>query len=275
MISFNKKRHFIRCISYIFVFISFLFFSVNVNAALADVIEKIKPSIVGVGIYTPTSRPQNILRGSGFVIGNGQYVVTNYHVLPEVLNVELLQKIAVFVGSGKKAKVRFADIVTFSKKYDLAILKISGGKLPALTLADKELYRDGSDIAFTGFPIGSVLGLYPVTHRGIISAVTPTVIPVDNAGQISIAMLKRMRDPYMVYQLDAVAYPGNSGSALYDANNGKVIGIINKVFVQTTKESVISQPSGITYAIPVKYLHQLLTQENISVAIQDTDFSGN
>ncbi len=122
---------------------------------------------------------------------------------------------------------------------------------------------EGSSIAFTGFPIGAVLGLYPVTHRGIISAVTPVVIPVDDAGQISIKMLKRMRDPYMVYQLDAVAYPGNSGSALYQADNGKVIGVINKVFVQETKESVISKPSGITYAIPVKYVHELLEKNNI------------
>jgi len=69
----------------------------------------------------------------------------------------------------------------------------------------------------------------------------------------------------MVYQLDATAYPGNSGSAMYHASTGEVVGIINKVFVQESKEAVISKPSGITYAIPVKYLHQLLKANNITL----------
>jgi hypothetical protein len=46
---------------------------------------------------------------------------------------------------------------------------------------------------------------------------------------------------------------------------GEVIAVINKVFVKTTKEAVLSQPSGITYAIPVKYIHQLLARSNIEL----------
>jgi hypothetical protein len=41
-------------------------------------------------------------------------------------------------------------------------------------------------------------------------------------------------------------------------DNGSVVAIINKVFVQQTKEAAITNPSGITYAIPVKYLSELL-----------------
>jgi serine protease Do len=235
------------------------------QAEFVDVVAKIKPSVVGIGVHTPTSRPQNILRGTGFVIGNGRYIVTNDHVLPVLLDDNLLQKMAVFIGSGKDAKVREAEIVATSSLYDLAILKISGPALPAMTLANSDFYPDGSGIAFTGFPIGGVLGLYPVTHRGIIASITPTVIPAVSAGQINLKMLKRMRNPYLVYQLDATAYPGNSGSAMYEMKTGKVIGIINKVFVQATKEAVISNPSGITYAIPVKYLHQVLKENNIKL----------
>lgn len=237
--------------------------SLPVKADFVEVVAKVKPSVVGIGIHTPTSRPQNILRGSGFVIGNGHYVVTNAHVLPEELDDNLLQKMAVFIGSGKKAKVRQAEIVATSKLYDLAILKLSGQPLPPMKLADEKFRADGSYIAFTGFPIGTVLGLYPVTHRGIIASTTPTVIPAQTAGQISIQMLKSMRNPYLVYQLDATAYPGNSGSAMYDMKTGEVLGIINKVFVQTTKEAVISNPSGITYAIPVKYLHKIIRENKI------------
>jgi len=243
----------------------FTFFTPFAQAKFVEVVAKIKPSVVGVGIHTPTSRPQNILRGTGFVIGGGHYIVTNEHVLPTILDDSLLQKMAVFIGSGKTAKVRKAEIVAKSSLYDLAILKISGPALPATTLANSDFLSDGSAIAFTGFPIGSVLGLYPVTHRGIISSLTPTVIPAASAGQINLKMLKRMKNPYLVYQLDATAYPGNSGSALYDMETGEVVGIINKVFVQGTKEAVISAPSGITYAIPVKYLHQILKEHNIKI----------
>ena len=239
--------------------------SVNSHAEFVDVVAKIKPSVVGIGVHTPTSRPQNILRGTGFVIGNGQYVVTNDHVLPTMLNESLLQKMAVFIGSGKNAKVREAEIVATSSLYDLAILKVSGTPLPAMKLASDKFVPDGTAIAFTGFPIGGVLGLYPVTHRGIVASLTPTVVPAVSAEQINLKMLKRMKTPYLVYQLDATAYPGNSGSAMYDKKTGKVIGIINKVFVQATKEAVISNPSGITYAIPVKYLHQVLKAHNIAI----------
>ena len=240
-------------------------FSLSVHAEFVDVVAKIKPSVVGIGIHTPTSRPQNILRGTGFVIGDGHYVVTNDHVLPDLLDEALLQKMAVFIGSGKNAKVREAEIIAKSSLYDLAILKVSGPALPAMTLSSGDFYADGSYIAFTGFPIGSVLGLYPVTHRGIIASVTPTVVPASSAGKINLKMLKRMRNPYLVYQLDATAYPGNSGSAMYDMKTGDVVGIINKVFVQQTKEGVISNPSGITYAIPVKYLQQLLKEHDIKL----------
>lgn len=248
-----------------FLLLTTILFMVPVYAEFVNVVAKIKPSVVGVGVHTPTSRPQNILRGTGFVIGNGQYVVTNEHVLPTMLDDSLLQKMAVFIGSGKNAKVREAEVIARSSLYDLAVLKVSGSALPAMKLATDEFYADGSFIAFTGFPIGGVLGLYPVTHRGIIASITPTVIPAVSAEQINLKMLKSMRNPYLVYQLDATAYPGNSGSAMYDIKTGEVVGIINKVFVQETKEAVISKPSGITYAIPVKYLRQVLRQNNIQI----------
>jgi len=67
----------------------------------------------------------------------------------------------------------------------------------------------------------------------------------------------------MVFQLDATAYPGNSGSALYDPDDGTVYGIINSVFVQGTRETAISQPSGITYAIPGRYIREMLQREKV------------
>lgn len=239
-------------------------FSLKVKADLTKVIIKNKPSVVGVGVYTPTGSPKNSLQGTGFAIGNGMFIVTNYHVVANDLDESLLQERVIYVGSGPKAEKRKVTLVTSSQMYDIAVLKIEGRPLPKLTLASNQFIPEGSNVAFTGFPIGAVLGLYHVTHRGMIASITPTVSPVDDSRRISIQMLKRMRDPYMVYQLDATAYPGNSGSPLYDISSGEVIGIINKVFIQQTKEGVISNPSGITYAIPVKYLRELLNKQNIT-----------
>jgi len=133
-----------------------------------------------------------------------------------------------------------------------------GKKLKPLKLGAARMVREGSEIAFTGFPIGMVLGLYPVTHRGIVSAVTPVVIPAMSSRQLTARIIKRMRDPYKVYQLDATAYPGNSGSPVYLEGSGRVIGVINSVLVKTTKESALNDPSGITYAIPVRFVYALL-----------------
>jgi hypothetical protein len=54
---------------------------------------------------------------------------------------------------------------------------------------------------------------------------------------------------------------------MYDMTTGNVVGIINKVFVQSTKEAVISNPSGITYSIPVKYLYEVLRENNINITM--------
>ncbi len=232
---------------------------------LVGVVKKVKPAVVGIGIYTPLGQTRNTLHGSGFAVANGQYVITNHHVISKELDVNSQQELVVFVGVGKTAKVRKAQLIGSSDYHDLAVLKIEGPQLTTLELASDDYVSEGSLIGFTGFPIGSVLGLYPVTHRGIIASVTPVVIPVSDSRQMSLSMLKRMRNPYMVYQLDATAYPGNSGSAMYDVGSGKVIGVINKVFVQDTKEGVISNPSGITYAIPVKHVRELLKKHNIAL----------
>ena len=114
--------------------------------------------------------------------------------------------------------------------------------------------------AFTGYPLGAVLGLYAATNRGIISAITPIIIPASHGQRISTGLIKHLQKPYLVFQLDATAYPGNSGSPLYDLSTGHVIGVINMVFVKGKKESAITDPSGITYAIPVSYARKMLNK---------------
>ena len=92
-----------------------------------------------------------------------------------------------------------------------------------------------------------------------MSAITPIGIPQANSRSLDPALIRRLaNDVFRVYQLDATAYPGNSGSPLYDPASGEVLGVMNMVFVKSTKENVLSDPSGISYAIPVEYLQRLL-----------------
>ena len=227
-------------------------------AALPDVIEKIKPAIVGVGVFQKTRRPPSIFRGTGFVVADGLHVITNAHVLPEKIDSEKKEIVAVFAGKANLIEIREATKVAEDRDHDLAILKITGRPLPAMSLGDSNRVREGEIYAFTGFPIGMVLGLNAVTHRGIISAITPIVIPQLSGQLLEKRIVTRLNAPYNVFQLDATAYPGNSGSPLYSPDTGQVVGIINKVFIQETKETVIQKPSGISYAIPIIHVHELL-----------------
>lgn len=231
----------------------------NANG-LADTVAKVKPSIVGVGTYLPTRAPQSQLHGTGFVVGDGYHVITNAHVVKLKLALNKKEKLVIFAGTGKRVSRRDARVLLLDEDHDLALLRISGTKLPALTVGDSRKAREGQSYAFTGFPIGVILGLYPATHRGIISSITPIAAPMADSRQLTPALIKRLKAAYKIFQLDATAYPGNSGSPLYDEYTGQVIGVINSVFVKGTKEAAIENPSGITYAIPSRYVSALLNK---------------
>ncbi len=226
--------------------------------SLPDTIEKIKPSIVAIGTFQKTRRPPAVFRGTGFVVADGLHVATNAHVLPDKMDKERKETLAIFTGKADQIEVREATQVAEDRDHDLVLLKISGRPLPPLSFGDAQRVREGEAYAFTGFPIGMVLGLNAVTHRATISAITPIAIPQLSDQQLDKKVLARLIAPYNVFQLDATAYPGNSGSPLYHPDTGQVIGIINKVFIQETKETIIQKPSGISYAIPTNFLQDLL-----------------
>lgn len=242
-----------------FMFVTaMLFCSVSGVAGLPETVALVKPGVVAVGTSQKTRRPPSKFMGTGFVVGNGRYVITNAHVVPAVLAVEKMEHLAVFSGRGKRMDMRKAEQVGMDLVHDLALLKIDGDPLPFLRLGDSAQVREGQSIAFTGFPIGTVLGLFPVTHRGIVSAITPIVLPSQSSRQLSAKLIKSLRTPFNIFQLDATAYPGNSGSPMFDQKTGKVLGVLNMVFVKESKETVLEKPSGISYAIPVKYVKLLM-----------------
>lgn len=234
------------------------------GADLSDTIARVKPSVVGIGSFLKTRAPAVQFAATGFVVGDGRHVVTNAHAVARPMDTEKLETAIVLVSKDGQPQPREAEVLATDREHDIALLRFRGDPLPALKLGDSAGVREGRMFAFTGFPIGMVLGFHPATHRGMLAAITPVVRPGITAKDLSARMISRTRESvYSVFQLDGTAYPGNSGSPLYDPEDGTVYGIINSVFVQGTRENAISRPSGITYAIPGRYIRDMLVREKV------------
>lgn len=231
---------------------------------LPQLIKQSQPGIVAIGLYTPLEAKDPRLLGSGFVIGDGKHIVTNYHVVATELRTDVVQRYVAIAGKGEQPQVITVELLAIDPVHDLAILSIDKTLTP-LSLASDEFVDEGTDIYFIGFPIGAVLGYFPSTHQGIISAIAPDINPARNANELTIQMLARLKKPFMIYQLDATAFPGNSGSPVFSRDTGEVIAVINKVFVSAGKEAALSNPSGISYAIPVKHLRKLAKNNDIAL----------
>jgi S1-C subfamily serine protease len=224
------------------------------------VIQMVKGSVVAVGTFLRTRNPAFAFRGTGFVVGDGLMVATNSHVLPKALNSEKYEVLAIAIPqSSGKVEIREATRIRSDPDHDLALLRTGGAALPALKVSSREISEEGGMVLFTGYPLGTGFGVVPVTHRAMISAITPIVTPAENGQGLNAEVVRRIaRGAYSVYQLDGTAYPGNSGSPLFDPETGEVLGIVNMVFVKGSKEAAISEPSGISYAIPATYLYRLM-----------------
>jgi S1-C subfamily serine protease len=229
-------------------------------ADLTETVRRIKPGIVGVGTYQEVRRPPSQLLGTGFAVSDGTLVLTSNHVVNTKADQDQYRLLVVFTGSGRDSRVVPVTVVATDVLHDVAVLRLSEGRLPALELGDDADVAEGQSIAFTGFPIGAVLGLYPVTHRGIVAARTPIAVPQVSQGNLDARMIRMLRERFEVFQLDATAYPGNSGSPLYDQATGRVVGIVSSVFVKDAKERALTDPSGITFAVPIRFARELLRQ---------------
>lgn len=237
-------------------------------ADYSKIIAAVKPGVVAIASHQPLRQPQVRFIGTGFVVADGRHVITNAHNIPEALDIAQKETLVIVIpgkgGSDDEKEVRLATLVSQDKAHDIALLKFSDAPLPVLPLGDAGSVKEGQEYLVTGFPIGSVLGYHAVTHHAMISAITPAVQPVDNVKQLNPRMIKRMLTEFRVFQLDAIAYPGNSGSPVYHPETGEVVGVLNSVFVKDTKESVLERPSGISYAIPVTHVLELLREAGMA-----------
>lgn len=233
---------------------------------LPALIARSKPAVVLVGTYAETDSPRFTFRGSGFVVADGNYAVTNAHVLPEFLPSPSERRLLVQVRRGASEWTsRSAVVSAIDKTHDVAILRFDGPPAPTLKLAEAHVAREGAAIALMGFPLGGALGFSTVTHSGIIGAITSIALPPPSAQNLNERAIRTLREgSFDILQLDAIAYPGNSGGPVLDIWSGTVVGVVNMVFIKGSKETAMSQPSGITYAIPSLFVHMLLQQSDIS-----------
>ncbi len=166
------------------------------------------------------SNPQSISLGSGFIVGEDGYIVTNYHVISRA------NEIQVKLSDSRELP---AKIVGIDKKTDIALLKIETDiKLPIVKFADSAKARVGDKVISIGNPFGTLS--WTVTS-GIISAKSRD-IDIENG----------IVDNFI--QTDAAIHSGNSGSPLFNIY-GEVIGISTALFSPSGKNI------GISFATPV------------------------
>lgn len=231
-------------------------------ADFTKTIATVKQSVVGVGTHQRTRSPAIRFVATGFAVGDGLSIITNAHSIPDVLDTTNFESLGVVVGSGRDVQFRAATLEGLDKEHDLAHLRIAGPPLPALAVGDSATVLEGRDFAFTGFPLGMLLGLNHATHRAMLAAITPAVMPSLGSRNLNPRVLAQLqKSPFLIFQLDGTAYPGNSGSPLYDPETGVVYGIINSVLVKGLKETAITNPSGISYAIPASHIRTLLDRK--------------
>ncbi|MBK5206002.1 MAG: trypsin-like peptidase domain-containing protein, partial [Polaromonas sp.] len=241
----------------IFLVLSGLFIAGPLRADMASTVAKVKPSVVIVGTYKNTNSPRFALRGTGFVVANGNsgrgnLVITNAHVLQQPTGKEGEDALVIQIRVDQnELQMRPVTVLEVDKLHDLALLHFEGPAVAALSVRDSGTVQEGQAIAFMGFPIGGALGFSPVTHRGMISSIAAIALPTQSARQLNEKTIRSLRGgSFDIFQLDGTAYPGNSGGPLFDPETGEVLGVVNMVFIKGTRESALTHPSGISYAIP-------------------------
>jgi S1-C subfamily serine protease len=210
-----------------------------------------------------TRSPPFAFLGTGFVVDDGTLIATCAHVVPDTPKSEAgaVLTVVVNVSGTSEPQAREVTALVLDVEHDLALLRIAGAPLPALKLGNSDSVREGQSIAFTGFPLGPVLGFHAVTHNGIVASLAPVTLPARNAKQLEGQQIERLRaGPVTLFQLDATVYSGNSGSPIYDPNTGEVLAVVSMGFLRGIKDPVLGQPANISFAVPTKYLRELIAR---------------
>ena len=194
--------------------------------AVVDIFKEVSPATVSLSIIgVDDGKETKLGSGSGFIITEDGYIVTNQHVVVLADNAVSTYYVTV-VLPGETEAVR-AEVVGSDVQTDIAVLKVeTNKKLPCVVLGDSDTLQSG-ELAIT---IGNSMGTLDDTVTvGVISAPSRD--------------LNRSGYQMDIIQTDAAINPGNSGGPLINSF-GEVVGIINSKMVTSTSENV-------GFAIPI------------------------
>ena len=182
---------------------------------------------------------QGEVSGSGFILSEDGYIVTNYHVVETADTSNL--PITVVLHDGTKYEAR---IVGREDVNDLAVLKIEASGLKPVTLGDSSAISVGDEIFVVGNPLGELEFSMSTGHVSALDR----VISTEEADGIS------------MFQLDAAVNRGNSGGPVYNTR-GEVVGVVTAKYSQSDVE-------GLGFAIPsndaVRIAEDLVTKGYVS-----------
>ena len=200
-------------------------------ASIPDVVEAASASVVGIIQYQPnarTGRLEEYGSGSGFIVSENGYVLTNAHVVSGAAAVDVLFS----DGEKKAAKIVGADVTM-----DVAVLKVEGEGYPALPIGDSSALRVGEYVIAIGNPL-STYQLYGTVTFGVISG-TAREINIDG-----------FVNTYL--QTDAAINFGNSGGPLINMA-GQVVGMNAAKSITAGYDSNGNTVSaeGIGFALPI------------------------
>jgi len=164
--------------------------------------------------------------GSGVIISNDGYIVTNYHVIKDG------EKIQVTLNNNKEYK---AKVLGFDDQTDLALLKIETTQLPFVVFGNSDSLQIGEWVLAVGNPFR----LQSTVTAGIVSAKARSINILEKQGIESFI------------QTDAAVNPGNSGGALINTN-GELIGINTAIL------SSSGGYEGFSFAIPSKLVKKVV-----------------
>jgi len=185
--------------------------------------------------FGPTVIPEQRASGSGVIISEDGYIVTNNHVISDG-DKGLASEITVTLHNRKTYKAR---VIGSDPNYDLAVLKIDGNNLPFMLYGNSDDVQLGQWVLAVGYP----LSLETTVTAGIVSAKGRTIGINSRQGQAPVESF---------IQTDAAVNQGNSGGALVNTN-GQLIGI----------NSAILAPSGTyagySFAIPVNLVKKVVS----------------
>ena len=227
--------------------------------SIAGIAARVLPSVVSIS----TESFSGSGTGSGFVIRSDGYILTNNHVINDVVNGQ--GKLTVTLNNGKKLS---GTVLGADAAYDLAVVKINATGLPALQFGNSDAIQVGDQV----IAIGSPLGLTGTVTSGIISAKNRAVTSSGGTGESSFIN---------ALQTDAAINPGNSGGPLVDAT-GAVIGVNSAIASLGSSFGGQSGSIGLGFAIPInqakRTAEQLIKDGKATYPVMgirlDTSFTG-